>query len=96
MNGFFNIELIMAFYVYILECSDGSSYTGHTDNIEVRIAEHKASKYDSYTSTRLPIKLVFVEDFSSREEALIAERQIKGWNKKKETSINWAQLGCFD
>jgi len=44
----------MAFWVYILRCSDGSYYTGHTDNLEKRIAEHQSGAIQGYTSTRLP------------------------------------------
>jgi predicted GIY-YIG superfamily endonuclease len=74
---------MLNFYVYILQCCDGSFYTGHTDNLEKRIAEHQAGSYEGYTASRLPIKLVFVETCSSRAEALEAERKIKTWNKKK-------------
>ena len=71
------------FYVYILTCSDGSYYTGHTDNMDKRFAEHKAGAFDGYTSTRLPVKLVYMEMFHTRDEAFIAERKIKGWSRRK-------------
>jgi predicted GIY-YIG superfamily endonuclease len=84
----------VAFYVYILECNDGSFYTGHTDNIELRISEHNNSKYAGYTSTRLPIKVVFVEECASRDEALQAERKIKTWGRrKKEILIKFGWKG---
>ena len=83
------------FFVYILQCSDGSYYVGYTDNIEARIAEHKAAKYAGYTSSRLPVKVVYVQFFGSRDEAIIAERQIKGWTRKKKEALirqDWRQL----
>lgn len=86
----------MAFYVYILHCSDGSYYTGHTDNIEKRIQEHYAGALSScYTFKRRPLKLVFSQDFPTRVEALAAEQQIKGWSRnKKEAMIrgDWAEV----
>ncbi len=85
----------MAFWVYILCCGDGSYYTGHTDNLEKRIAEHEAGESDDYTSRRLPVKLVFTQEFSSRDEALTCERQIKGWSRKKKEAMmrgDWSEV----
>lgn len=77
------------FFVYILKCNDGSYYTGHTDDIEKRIAEHNSGFIDGYTAERLPVEVVFLQEFTSRDEAFNAERQIKGWSrKKKEMLIN--------
>ncbi len=78
---------MISFYVYILKCSDGTYYTGHTDNLEKRIAEHKNKSYSGYTSTRLPIKVIFVEECASRSEALEAERKIKTWGKRKKEAL---------
>jgi putative endonuclease len=88
-------EFFMAFWVYILCCSDGSYYTGHTDNIEKRIKEHQTGEIPGYTSTRLPVEAVFSETFSTREEALAAERQIKGWSRKKKEAMirgDWKEV----
>ena len=80
---------MLLFYVYILKCGDNSYYIGHTDNIEKRILEHKFGKYSGYTSSRLSIKMVFMQTFASRYEALIAERQMKKWTRvKKELLIS--------
>ncbi len=73
----------MAFYVYILECADGSYYTGHTDDLEKRLRTHNKGEASGYTSTRLPVNLVFCQDFPTREEAFEAERRIKGWRREK-------------
>lgn len=73
----------MAFYVYLLRCSDGSYYVGHTDNIEVRMAQHQAAAVAGFTSKRLPVELLKTESFGTREEALAAEQQLKGWTRRK-------------
>jgi predicted GIY-YIG superfamily endonuclease len=77
----------MAFYVYILRCSDHSYYTGHTDNLEKRMAEHQSGECDGYTSTRLPVEFLWSQDCTTREEALSAEQQIKGWSRKKKEAM---------
>jgi predicted GIY-YIG superfamily endonuclease len=75
------------FYIYILKCADNTYYTGHTDNIEKRIEEHKSNTYECYTSTRMPVELVYLENFASRAEALEAERKIKKWGKRKKDAL---------
>ena len=81
------------FWVYILRCSDGSYYTGHTDTLETRIAQHHTGECECYTTTRLPLELVWSQEFSTREEALLAERQIKGWSRKKKEAMMRADWG---
>ncbi|MBX9811857.1 MAG: GIY-YIG nuclease family protein [Burkholderiales bacterium] len=83
----------MTFWVYILRCGDGSYYTGHTDNLEKRIGEHQAGAYESYTAERLPVELAWSQECITREEALGAELQIKGWTRKKKEAMmrgDWA------
>ena len=85
----------MAFSVYILRCADGTYYTGHTDDLEARLAGHRMGRIAGYTLTRRPVSLVFSQQFASREEAFAAERQIKGWTRaKKEALIHgeWSRL----
>lgn len=78
----------MSFWVYILKCRDGSYYTGHSDNLEMRLAQHNDRTYPNcYTATRLPVDLVFSQELTTREEALAAERQIKGWSRKKKEAM---------
>ena len=84
-NAFKKINML-SFYVYILKCSDGSYYIGHTENIEQRISEHKLGKYSGYTSSRLPVKVVFMQEFGTRYEALCAERKMKKWTRLKKES----------
>ncbi|MCX6833084.1 MAG: GIY-YIG nuclease family protein [candidate division Zixibacteria bacterium] len=86
----------MAFWVYILRCADGSYYTGHTDNLERRIGQHTTGAIVScYTFKRRPLELVFSQEFTTREEAKAAERQIKGWSRKKKEAMmrgDWAEV----
>lgn len=85
----------MNFWVYILRCADGSYYTGYTDNLEKRIAEHQAGELPGYTFSRRPVTLVYRETFATREEALACERQIKGWSRRKKEAMmrgDWAEV----
>ena len=86
----------MTFWVYILRCADGSFYTGHTDNLEKRVAEHASGILPScYTFKRRPVELVFSRDFPTRDEALTSEQQIKGWSRKKKEAMmrgDWAEV----
>ena len=67
----------MPFYIYIIECSDGTLYTGQTNNLEERIKNHQAGKGARYTRTRLPIKLLWNIPVETRSHALKGERYIK-------------------
>ncbi len=77
-------------YVYILECADGSFYTGVTNNVYRRFEEHRKGKDSkSYTYHRRPLYLVFYASFTSVETAIDREKQIKKWSRvKKEALIN--------
>lgn len=76
------------FYVYILKCADGSYYTGHADNLVQRVSAHQSGTLPgNYTSSRLPVALVFSQEFTTREEALAAELQIKGWSRAKKEAM---------
>ena len=77
----------MSFWVYILRCADDSYYTWHTDNLEERMAKHQSGEFEGYTSTRLPVRLLYSEEFPTREEALACELQIKGWSRKKKEAL---------
>ena len=77
------------YFIYILKCSDDSYYTGVTNNLEKRINEHQSGLIKGYTSSRLPVKLVFLERFTDINDAIRFEKQVKGWTrKKKEALIN--------
>ena len=76
-------------YLYILECSDGSYYTGSTNNLDLRLAQHQAGEGANHTKKRLPVKLLYFEEYDRIDAAFCREKQVQGWNrKKKEALIN--------
>jgi putative endonuclease len=87
------------FFVYMLICSDKSYYIGHTDNIEKRVSEHKQGIYPcSYTKTRLPVEVVFIQRFTTRHEAFVAERKIKKWSRAKKKALirhDWNEISLL-
>ena len=64
-------------YMYVVECCDGTYYTGYTTDVKKRIAVHNSGKGAKYTRARLPVKLIYVEGFDSKEEAMSAEVLLK-------------------
>ena len=64
-------------YTYILQCKDGSLYTGWTNNLEKRIEDHNAGKGARYTKARRPVRIVYYEMFKTKEEAMKREHAIK-------------------
>ena len=81
------------FWLYILRCSDGSYYVGHTDDLERRVAEHAAGELPGYTSTRRPVVLVYATEMASRDEALRREMQLKGWSRAKKEALIRGEWG---
>jgi predicted GIY-YIG superfamily endonuclease len=77
----------VAFWTYMLRCADARYYVGHTDALEPRLAQHEAGKGSDFTARRRPVALVWSETFSTREEALAAERQVKGWSRAKKEAL---------
>ncbi len=72
-------------YIYILLCSDGSYYIGHTNNIEQRVERHNQGRGSNWTAKRLPVTLAYFEEFSTQNEAVQSETQLQKWapNKKR-------------
>lgn len=62
---------------YILECNDGSFYTGWTNNLDKRLHAHNAGTASKYTRARRPVKVVYTEAFDTKQEAMRRENQIK-------------------
>lgn len=76
-------------WMYILECSDGSYYVGSTRNLEQRIFQHQQGLGAKYTSSRLPVKLVYGEEYDRVADAYAREKQVQGWRRaKREALIN--------
>ena len=83
----------MSFCAYMLLCSDGSYYVGHTDDLDSRLAAHQFGLLPGYTSRRRPVQLMWRQEFAEREQAFAAERQIKGWSHAKEGGFDPRRLG---
>src|SRR5713101_4658172 len=77
----------MPFYVYMVTCSDGSIYTGQADNLEARLVAHQDGRFRGYIYKRRPVRLIFHQTFPTREEAILAEREIKGWFRAKKLAL---------
>lgn len=76
------------YYVYILQCSDNSFYTGSTNNIERRFNEHQSTtKGAKYTKCRRPVTLVYTEKYKSRSEAMLRELEIKSFSRLKKINL---------
>jgi putative endonuclease len=74
-------------YTYMLECSDGSYYTGWTNDLEKRINMHNSGRGGKYTRSRNPVTLVYFEEFSTKEEAQIREYEIKKLTRKEKEEL---------
>ena len=78
----------MSAWLYMLRCADGSYYVGTTrDRLERRIGEHQAGTFGGYTLRRRPVTLVYSQHFDRIEDAIAAERQIKGWQREKKEAL---------
>lgn len=77
----------MAFWTYILLCTDGLYCTGHTDNLAYRVSQHQSGQIEGFTSSRLPVRLMWSQDFATRFEALDAEMRIKKWSRAKKKAL---------
>ncbi|UJL46464.1 GIY-YIG nuclease family protein [Virgibacillus sp. NKC19-16] len=73
--------------VYILKCGDNSLYTGYTNDLENRLNKHKEGNGAKYTRGRGPFQVVFVEKFSSKEEAMQREYQIKQLSRNEKFKL---------
>jgi predicted GIY-YIG superfamily endonuclease len=76
-------------WMYILECADGTYYVGSTKDLDKRIMQHQSGKGSRYTSGRLPVKLVYGEEYERVVDAYTREKQIQNWSRaKREALIN--------
>lgn len=74
-------------YTYILECKDGTYYTGWTNNLEKRLKDHNEGRGAKYTKARLPVSLIYYEEFQTKEEAMRREYAIKHMTRKDKDNI---------
>jgi len=72
-------------YVYMLRCADGSYYVGSAtgDDLSIRVEQHNAGAHPGYTFKRRPVTLVWSEHFDRITDAIVIERQLKGWSRAK-------------
>src|SRR5437870_1499133 len=84
-------------YVYILRCSDGSYYVGHTTDVEDRLAVHNCGRGAIWTARRTPVSLAYSEVVEDEDKALRREAQLKGWSRAKKEALiprDLAALNC--
>jgi len=78
----------MPYWTYILECNDHKLYTGMTNNLERRLAEHEHGLNPGcFTYNRRPIRYLLSEEFARVDDAIAAEKQIQGWSRKKKLAL---------
>ncbi|MDP3352967.1 MAG: GIY-YIG nuclease family protein [Flavobacteriaceae bacterium] len=85
-------------YMYILECSDGTYYTGSTKNLDLRLQQHQNGLGALHTAKRLPVKLLYFEEFIRIDEAFYREKQVQGWSRNKKEALiksNYCDLKMF-
>lgn len=74
-------------YIYIVECSDGTLYTGWTNDLRKRLEAHNAGKGAKYTRSRRPVTLAYYESFLTKEEAMRREYEIKHFTRKRKQKL---------
>ena len=75
-------------WTYMLRCADGSYYVGSTrSNLDFRIWQHSTGQGSKHTSSRLPVELVFAEQYSRVTDAYTREKQLQGWSRKKREAL---------
>jgi putative endonuclease len=77
----------MPYYVYIILCKDSSYYTGYAENVKRRLEQHKKGQGARYTRMHEPEKIVYVEEFDSRSEAMKREQEIKSLSHRKKQQL---------
>ncbi|MBI3133378.1 MAG: GIY-YIG nuclease family protein [Bacteroidetes bacterium] len=74
-------------WMYILQCSDGTFYTGSTIDLERRVNQHQNGEGANYTKTRLPVTLIYYEEFERIDFAFYREKQVQNWSHKKKLAL---------
>jgi len=77
----------MPFFCYMVECADGTFYTGWSTDPEQRVKAHNTGKGAKYTKTRRPVKLIYIEELPDKSSALKRERAIKGLSRKQKEKL---------
>jgi putative endonuclease len=74
-------------YMYILLCANGAYYTGSTQHLELRLAQHQNGEGANFTRKHLPVKLVYYETYERIDQAFYREKQVQGWSRKKKEAL---------
>jgi len=74
-------------YMYILECNDGSYYTGSTKNLKRRLTQHQNGTAANHTKKRLPVNLLYYEKYHRIDTAFYREKQVQGWSRAKKEAL---------
>jgi putative endonuclease len=74
-------------FMYILECADGSYYVGSTRKLRERLWKHENGLGANHTRKRLPVRLVYVEEYDRVTDAFVREKQIQGWIRAKKKAL---------
>ena len=77
----------MPSWAYMLRCADSSYYVGCTTDLDGRMGHHIAGTYPGYTCDRRPVELVWAEEFQHIDDAIAAERRVKGWSRAKKAAL---------
>jgi tRNA/rRNA methyltransferase len=88
----------LSFHCYMLRCSDGHYYVGHTDDLDVRLAQHQRGEVAGYTQKRRPVEMIWCETFPTRDEAFAAEWKIGNWSRAKKEALiagDWDKVSLF-
>jgi putative endonuclease len=83
---FENMRFYMA-WMYILHCSDDSYYVGSTKNLEMRFSQHQSGQGSRYTSGRLPVQLIYCEEYDRVSDAFYREKQVQGSTRRKREAL---------
>ena len=88
----------MTFWAYMLHCRGGAFYVGHTDDLDRRVGDHQSGLIPGFTADHLPVEHVWSQEFSTRDEAKAAEKQIKGWSRAKKLALirgDWERISAL-
>ncbi|MDE5563949.1 MAG: GIY-YIG nuclease family protein [Oscillospiraceae bacterium] len=82
-------------YTYMLECADGTLYTGWTNDLAKRLKTHNAGRGGRYTRSRLPVKLVYAEEHEQRSDAMRREVQLKQLSRAEKLKLIQNKQNCI-
>ncbi|MFD2562132.1 GIY-YIG nuclease family protein [Aquimarina rubra] len=82
-------------YMYILECSDGTYYTGSTKDLKKRLQQHQDGEGANHTKKGLPVKLLYYEQYDRIDTSFYREKQVQGWSRAKKEALMRGELDAL-